>query len=311
MSLEFGRIKTFVEDAEKTIKGIISDSFYNVLNTYINSPNPVNAYKQEIIELLRSSITYMLFDLGFDILNTTISNQGFHRIENEQSGKKALFQRQEENLRRTFRQQGWNKLDLALAYMEKNKTEFAEWVSSEEYTLTRNRFINSTKEFDEIYNINNNRLVFMRLRRSQVLSEDFDIIPLIGQDYFAELKYQILSDSLTEANNNFLKYLVKAVAYRTIFRGGIELLTELNEYGFYQKQIEKVESNFKSETIARESIFNQLIEQARMNGQSYLKSCESFLKANILDYPTFANSSAYDTTGSVYNLKGTDKIGII
>jgi len=321
MSLEYDKIKTFVADAERIIKETISEAFYDVIDTYITSiipteppanPAPeINTYLDKLIGLLRDSITYMTFNLGFDILNTVLSNQGFHRVENETSGKKALFQRQEENLRKTFRQQGWNKLDLALAYMEANKAEFATWTASEEYTLTKDHFINSTKEFNQIYNINNNRLVFMKIRNFQTLAEDFDIMPLIGYAYFAELKAQILAGNLSNANAAFLPYLKKAVAYNTIKRGGIELLTELNEYGIYEKQIESIEQNFKTEKLARESFFNQLIENAKENGKSYLVSCESFLKKNIANYATYAASPAYNSEGSSFVLKGTDKIGII
>jgi hypothetical protein len=323
MSLEYDKIKTFIADAERIVKETISEAFYDEIDAYITSLIPTDppaeppaepetdAYLDKLIGLLRDSITYMTFNIGFDILNTVFSNQGFHRVEVEASGKKALFQRQEENLRKTFRQQGWNKLDLALAYMETNKDEFATWTASEEYTLTKDHFINSTKEFNQIYNINNNRLVFMKLRNFQTLVEDFDIAPLIGIDYCSELKAQILADNLSNANKAFLTYLKKAVVFCTIGRGGIELITILNEYGIYETQIESIEQNFKTESTVRESFFNKLIESAVILGKSYLMTCETFLKKNIANYATYAASPAYNSEGSSFVLKGTDKIGII
>jgi len=79
----------------------------------------------------------------------------------------------------------------------------------------------------------------------------------------------------------------------------------------YQTEIESNFSNIKKETAIVESLAVSILETANMNGKSYLKSCESFLKKNIDDYPLFANSEAYDDTGSIYDIEGSDKIGII
>ncbi len=260
---------------------------------------------------MQEPITYLAFHFGFDILNTVFSNQGFHRIESEESGKKSLFQRQEENLKLGFKHQGYNRLDICLKFLELSKADFPTWTASEAYTLMLRNFVNSTNDFTKIYNINGSRLVFLKLRNHQTIAEDFDILPLIGREFFDELKTQILADSLTAANDKFLSLLEKAVAFRTIYRGGVELLAELNEFGLYQKQIVDNARNFKTATAAEQDLYESLFGRAKSMGSAYLKTCENFLKANIADYPTYADSSAYDDSGSVYDLEGTDKIGII
>ncbi len=312
VSFEFQKLKPFVFDAERIIEETIGSEFYNELDTHYNTdPFTPDAAKDNIITLLQEPITYLAFYLGFDILNTVFSNQGFHRIENEESGKKTLFQRQEENLRQTFKSQGYNRLDICLKFLEDNKTDYPTWTASEAYTLMKSNFINSTKEYNEIYNINNSRLVFLKLRNIQKVVEDFDIIPLIGRAMFDELKQQIKADSLTPVNLKLVELIKKAVAHRTIFRGGVELLTELNEYGLYKNQIKDNIRNFKTKDIAEEEIYLKIFKKAEETGQAYLKSVESFMKTNITDYPLFENSTAFDDTRSIYNIQGTDKIGFI
>jgi len=318
-SLEYQKLSPFVSDAEKIIIELISEEFYDELDAYVDSLEPQdppaepthNAYYDALLILLRHSISFISFHFGFDMLNTVFSNQGFHRIENADGSKKALFQRQEENLKRTFKVQGYNKLELALAYMENNKEEFATWVASDAYTITKSYFINSSNEFSDIYNISNSRLVFLKLKNAQVLAEDFDIKPLIGIDYYDSLKAQILSGTISDEDAMFLIILKKAVAYCSIARGGYSLIAELNEFGFYQFMSESNELNFRIESAASEKMIGSILAYAEKIGKSYLRSCESFLKKNITDYPLYANSTAYDDTYSVYDLKGTDKIGII
>ena len=309
-SLEFDKLKPFVVDAERMVSEIIDGDFYNDLVVYDSDPDhEVNDYFDKLIVKLQDSISFLAFHLGFDIMNTVFSNQGMHRIENDESGKKALFSRQEENLKRGFKLLGYNKLDLAFEYMEKNKAQFPTWVASDAYTLSRQHFINSTREFSAIYNINNSRLVFMKVKSAQTLVEDFDIKPLIGIDYYDELKEQVATDSLSDANKAFMIYLQKAVAYQTIFRTGPGLIIELNEFGMYQTEFETNLNNVKKEGAVAFSIASAIIDIAGITGNSYLKSCESFLKKNIDDYPLYANSDAYDDSGDV--IEGTDKIVVI
>lgn len=312
VSFEFAKLKPFAFDAERIIEDTIGSELYNELDTHYNAePFVPSTHQDAVIKLLQEPITYLAFHIGFDILNTVFSNQGFHRIENEESGKKALFQRQEENLKLGFKHNGYNRLDIALKYLELSKVNFPTWTASEAYTLMLRNFVNSTDEFTKIYNINGSRLVFLKLRNQQTVAEDFDILPLIGREFFDELKTQILADSLSAVNAKFLQLLQKAVAFRTIYRGGVELLAELNEYGLYQKQIVENSKNFKTKSAAVADLYESIFGRAKAMGHAYLKTCESFLKANIGDYPTYANSSAYDDSGSVFDIEGTNKIGVI
>lgn len=307
-SLKLDIIKPSLNDAERIIEETIGSGFYAELDIYNANPTPENLYFEKLITKLKDSISFLAFHIGFDDLNTIISNQGIHRIENDEDGIKALFQRQEENLKTNYKVKGYNKLDLALQFLEANKAQFATWAASEEYTLAKSNFINSAKKFSSIYNINNNRLFFLKLRNFQALVEDFDIKPLIGHQLFAQLKTEIASDSLTAENKALVDYIQKAVAYRSIYRGNVQLITDVNEYGFFQKELEKSEKNIKTQAPVKESLLDKLLSNAEYIGNSYLRSIESFLKSNLASYPLFENSTAYDDTGSVFDIDINSKV---
>jgi len=316
-SLSFGKLLPFVADAERVIETTIGTEFYTELDAYITSlvptdppadpPVEVDEKQEAIIKLLQDSISYLAFDLGFDIMNTTISDQGMHRIETADGTKKALFQRQEENLRQSFRQQGYNKLEYALNFLEKNKADYATWTASEAYTLQLSNFINSASDFSRAYNINNNRLVFQKLRSVQTLVEDFDILPLIGRPLFDELKTQIKAANITQLNKVLIEFISKAVAYRCIYRGGLNLAVELSDMGFSQIMFPGLgNDNIKAKTIEYDMI-KAMMNRAEMNGLAYLKACEGYLKKYSASYPLFVPSAS----NSLWDLKGSDKIGII
>jgi hypothetical protein len=310
-SLTENKIGGYIADAEKIVAKTISQQFFDELSAYVPPALPAlpDPLITKAISLLNESSAYLAFYLGFDIMNAHFSDQGIHRIENEQSGKRSLFQRQEIELKNTFKRTGFNKLDEALEFLEKNKTNFPTWTASEEYTLSRENFINSAKDFNKIFNINSSRLVFLKLRPAQTLAEDLDIEPLIGMEFFAELKAQIAADSVSAANLTFLPYLQKAVVHSSIYRGGYELLADLNEYGMFQVEQDAANGNQLTQKQLRDSIFEKIIDRSKHNARAYISACEQFLRYYILDYPTYANSSAYNADASLYTgIKGTDKI---
>ncbi len=306
-SLTFDKISPFVTEAENELAKVIGETFYNELEAN-DDTDPIII---RLIEKLQDSISFTAYYLGFDIINASFTNQGIHRIESENDGKKALFQRQEIELKNTFKRRGQNKLDDALLYLEKNKASFATWTASPEYTLLRANFINSTDDFQKHFNINNSRLVFLKIRGYQTLVEDFDVISEIGREYFDELKTEIASDTLTAANSIFLARLQKAVAHLTIYHGGYNLMYDMNEFGLYKVEAATGNDNYMKLTQLQESMFDKIVARAKTNGDSYLKACKSFLKENIADYPTYAASDAYDADGDNYRPSGTDKFIMI
>jgi len=304
--LTFDKIKMFVSDAEDELQKIIGKAFYDEIEAYDSTGTPMEKLKVK----LQSSISYYAYWLGFEIMNANFSNQGIHRIENEQSGKKALFQRQEENLKTTFKRTGQNKLDKALEFLEINKATFPTWTGSSEYTLSRKNFINTTEIFNSIFFINNSRLVFLKIRPWQTPAEDFDIISLIGRAYFDELKTQIATDSLTPANALVVTRIQKAVAHLTIYHGGYNLLANMTELGVVKIEDDTVMGNFRKQT--QTEYWDKIIETAKKTGANYIKTAAAFLKENISDYPTYANSDAYDESISLYaGVDSTEKIVII
>ena len=307
-SLSIEKVGMFIDDAEEIIENTISSAFYAELLAYTSG----DTVTDELILKLQKSISYICLFLGFDIMNAFISNQGFARIESEKSGTKSMFQRQEENLKETFKRSGYNKLDSALTFLETNKANFETWTSSDEYTLSLRNFINSATVFNSIFGINKSRLVFIKLRPAITLAEDMEILPLIGRAFFDELKLQILDDTLTAKNQKVVDYIQKTVAYATIARGGYSLLGEINEYGVIKIESGTNTANYKTKSQIEKSAFDVIIDNAESNAKAYKSSINGLMRANIADYPTYAASSAYNEAVSLYDgIKGSAKFKVI
>jgi len=293
VSLEYDRVKPILYEVENRVTNLIGVELYNALDNYITTPtDPVNAYYESVIKLLRSSIAWLLFDVGYDILNTQFSNQGFHRIEVEQGGKKTLFQRQELMLRKSFRETGNNRLDQVLAYLENNSDQFTQWKNSTAYTAIRDNYIWTTKQYSDIININNSRLVFQRLKQNMMTVSELYVQPLIGEAMHLEILDQISTDTLSTANSKLLKYLQKGVAFTTMANAGMEFIMQISEMGLHVISTATNTDNTVEVSLPPMQVINDFLKRASINGESYFRTTESFLKLNSTDYPLYTNSTA-------------------
>jgi hypothetical protein len=307
-ALDFNRISPILPDAEQRVIDAIGLPLYLALDSYLSAlPFVPNPKYNAVIKLLQSAISWIVLDIGFDILNSHLSNQGFHRIENEQ-GKKPMFQRQELEMRATFRTGGANRIDMALAYLEANASDFAIWTASDAYTAMRDNYVWTTQQFQSILNINNSRLVFLRLRQTMQLVTDLHIRPLIGSALQEEILSQIAANNLSPANAALLPYLQKALAHKTMDFGSIELMANIEETGIYILANASNMQNTSKKDPAREEVLASYMRRAAMNAKSYLKGLETYLLRNADTYPLYRDSEAYDRDGSMSPFLNEGKI---
>jgi len=116
----------------------------------------------------------------------------------------------------------------------------------------------------------------------------------------------VLAGTVSVLNKILLEFVHKAVAYRCIYRGGMELSLQLSELGFYKSETVATKDNAKTNMVDVGMLQN-LIERAEKNGHAYIKACEGYLRKNTASYPLYIPSTA----SSVFALQGTNKIGII
>lgn len=302
------RLQPFLDSAENEFKKIFGSDIYSLLESYPRDSS--NHFYDNLLKFIDKALANRSYFLGFDLMNSIISDQGMHRIETEDGSKKSLFQRQEQNIKNSFKITAYRNIDNSLEYLEEYKSEFPEWTSSPEYTLNLRNFINSTAAFMKYYDINNSRLIFQKLRIYQSQTEDFDILPAIGREYFNEIKTQISTNNLSPHNKSFLPYLQKAVAHLSIYYADDKFNFMLSDLGFQSTEYTNNSHNFKTTTAINTDTQSLKTATSRITGMRYLKLAVKFLTNNINNYPTFADSDAY-TDKIIDRSEGSDKIIMI
>jgi len=303
VSTNYKTLKPYIEVAEREyIKKLLGDDQYEELTDYYAEHVASEERLDDLLEHVQRALINLAYYRGFPILIVKMSEQGAYRNENEK--QKSLFKYQEVELRKMFKKDGFNGLDAVLEYLETNIDLFPEFQTSPNYTVFKNNFINKTIDFDNIYAIGASRLVFLKLRRFMNIVEDFKILPLIGRDFFDELKTQIKDNSLTTENSKAVEKIKKAVAFYSIEQGLNEIGVNIIDNGLV---FQTREGDYKKDTSVKGEELSALSKSARENGEKYLEYLKDFLHENIDDYPIYEDSEQYDSTNTTHIRDNTEK----
>ena len=304
VSTSRSKLWPFVDRAEKTfILPILEKPLYDSLTSYYQDRDGWTSGTDEdkamydgLIKLVQISLINLAYYLGFDVLNVKLSDAGFQRAEGESF--KGLYKYQEENLRTYFRETGFNGIEDILTYLETNIEYFSEWEDSSIYTTRKTSLIKDVATFDAICSISNSRLIFLRLQRYMREVIDFEIKPLLGDEY-ATLISEIAKASPVPKYSALLVEVQKPIAYLSCARL-IENTGNITDKGLF---FEGKNSLFPDDTTRRSANSDEIAglrSLYNVNGYKYIEALRQYLINN-----SFTEQGSVE--GNVFNRDNTDK----
>lgn len=209
---DFDRIRPFLLQAQrKYIVPAISQEEFDALDQ--SEP------KADVFEILASVSAHFAMHLGFVQLSTFLSNAGM--LQPDPNGEaKTMNWADRKDLQHHYLRTGFDGIDQALTLMEASKTTFDKWEASDAYTVFKESFCATTKDFNNYQNINGSAQTFLRLKPhmrevwqhyfEQWLSDDLVTIikgepKLLQLAQQAEAAYTVMKaiqqDGFTESHN--------------------------------------------------------------------------------------------------------------
>ena len=302
-SLPFDKVQPFIETAQRDyLVPLMGAGAVAQLEAFYAKPEDTDESKRSTFEGLlircQRAIINIAFLLGFDALNADIDGSGFGRIESEH--RKSLYKYQEDNLRDWFKTTGFNSFDDVLQYLHTNIETFDKYAESDQYTRFKSQFFKTVQQFDNIYDIGNSYLTFLRLLKHMQVIIDFDLQKAIGTDMLLTIIEEISKAELTEATKKLLPHIQKPLAYLSTAKLMEDTGADLTENGLYftawasgnQNQLEKQPSD--------QQRVSSLVARNRETGNSYLRALCMYLdKSTDWDFTI--------TRGTVFNRDNTNK----
>jgi len=296
-SLAFDKMSPSIYVAERDyLRPLIGDATLTALQTYYDSTplaNPTADQKKfaELLKRCQRAVINLAFLLGFDALNSEIDDSGFGRTESE--SRKGLYKYQEDNLRDSFRINGFNSFDDVLTYLHENISTFTTYAASTEYAGYKTSFYKSAAEFDGVLYISKSNLTFLRLKRFIGIVEDFDIKKVLGDTYMAYIKTEMAKTTPDAKVTAILPYIKKPMAFLAAAKLMEETGAELSENGLYFTSWAISNNNQLVKQPSNPARVESLITSYTTTGNDYIAELKRYLAAHLTDWPLFETTKSY------------------
>lgn len=219
--------------------------------------NTPNAYLTEATTLIRSALAQFALYMASPDIDIKVQEMGFQIAQNSNMVPASAARVDRFNQNRLML--GYAAIEELLRYLETNKAQFAQWVSSGGSTIFKNTIISTAEEFDALVNIERSSLTFYNYRQSMLEIQDLMICGEITREYFTALLSRRNSNTLSVPDQAILPLVQRALANITHAR--------------HQKGEEH--DKFKG------------------RGIQFLGEAKKLLWANPDNYPEFKNSAMY------------------
>lgn len=300
---DFNRLKPHIANAEnKYIKPLLGTDMYDELQEfyetlYPESPTEVQIATKTLLEKVQHALIHLAYFVGFDFLNTMISDAGFQRIEGDKT--KGLYKYQEDNLRKYFSDAGFSGLDDVLVFLETNIAYFGEFKASTNWTTLKSSFLPTVAVVEDVpYNIHGSRLILLALKPHIAYAEDTDIKPLLGETIYNEVKTEMVKDSPSAKVSALLPCVRKPLIYLAAALLMEETGATLDNRGLFFEEISATYPGNKVRQPSDPEVVAARVGRERMKAAGYLDA----LKAEVAD-----NWDDFTAADTLFRRDNTDK----
>ncbi len=224
-SNSFDNLKTDLMLAEDDMRLLLGNSFYEAVEThYLSEDYKVEAqddadllFLDKLVEFVRQPIAFYAFRAYSAHADIAHSDKGRQIFVNE--NEKPAFQWQVERDDQAMLIKAHRLTDRLLDFMETHKAEtFLEdnWTSQPAYQATKQLFINSAREFHQVYPIDQSRWFFLTIVPFVKEVENTIILAVFGTQKFQSLKDAILEGNLSDDDARLIQYLKIPLALYTM-----------------------------------------------------------------------------------------------
>ena len=186
-SLSFQKMQAPLDGAEQQfLRPLVGDAMTDRIQSVCDNMPEGDVLAPQLLQIARRAVANLAFWHDFDALNLRITDQGFQR---QGSGDwQGAYKYQEDNLRATFKNRGFNALDFLLDFLDDHLDVYPEYKQSKCYTDRSCAIVRSPREANQFVFINSSHIVFMRLQTEFRTVEEYDLCAILGEDLYKRLR---------------------------------------------------------------------------------------------------------------------------
>ena len=256
-------------------------------------PSERSEVEKMVLYLAQRAVANLAFWANFDMLSLRISDQGFQRQQSD--SWQPAFKYQEDNLRMKFANTGFNALDQLLMVLEDHKDDFTNYNQAPVYVESQKSIVRCTEEVQDIYEINNSRLIYLRLLPIIRQQQELTLQPIMGDGIYDALAtylkggeqaeaYADVDDATWEKLRDRARKVVVMAAVRQLLR----TTGTVTDRGAYFAEYSGGGGTLSAKVVG-DSRLSLLIADAEKAMNGYTARLTTFIKINFSD--TFGGAS--------------------
>lgn len=200
-----------------------------------------------ILAPARRALAHLTFWSFFDEMNVRITDQGFQRQESDTF--KSVYKYQSDNLKQSYKNAGFNALELVLKRLDKLLADDEAWKNAPCCQYRKKHIVQCMAEVDAIYDIHSSYIIYLALRSDIEMAERTKAPAILGQKLHDLLMKNIADgvEQLGDTTTEELRLRLSTVIVLTAVKRFIERTGTITDRGYYYV-------NYKPETGNNEQI---------------------------------------------------------
>lgn len=270
--------------AEEYLIPWIGQALWNDLVDGVENNN-LTAEETTLLPYVQRPLAWFTMFEYANVGEVMVSDQGFMRQETET--QKTAYKNQVNNYTRYAREMGYHALEAMLNHMESATAgTYTAWEGTDENTRNREAFINTARDFRLVYSVKISRYVMETMRGLMLDIEEFAIVPILGTEFFNELKTAINDKNETADQKTIIKKIQKAVAAFTVEEAIRRTIVKNTGEAIVVVEALEAQSNYK-EGVGSSDRLQLALKHNDEWGNRHISAIKDFLNDNRATYPTY------------------------
>ncbi|NQY30917.1 MAG: hypothetical protein HRT69_15795 [Flavobacteriaceae bacterium] len=207
--LNFSNLQTDIELNTTDVVDFIGEDMYQKALDHYNSTD-TDVKLDDIVKRIQ---LFIILKAYLDYApNADLSHSNSGRKYTSDENEKIPWEWQLTNDEKANKSRCYKSLDRLILLL--NKSDYPEWKDSDQYKKASGLFVKNTKEFNEVYNINNSHQLYFRLVPQLTVVQQMHIITIIGITKYDELKAVVkATDPISTPDTLLLLHIRSAIVH--------------------------------------------------------------------------------------------------
>lgn len=237
-----------------------------------------------ILTPARRALAHLTFWSFFDEMNVRITDQGFQRQESDTF--KSVYKYQSDNLKQSYKNAGFNALELVLKRLDKMLADDEEWKKAPCCQYRRKHIVQCMDEVNAIYDIHSSYIIYLALRADLEMAERIKAPAILGQALYELLMKNIAdgTEKLGRTTTEELRMRLSTVIVLIAVKRFIERTGTITDRGYYYVNYKPETGN--NEQLSPVSAANKTIAVAQIDQDinSMTAALNWFIDNNLEEY---------------------------